>query len=105
MNDEERRKILVLIHQVSLREFQREFKFGIWDVRQKAVVEIQKSLCGGRKTENLIESTCFDLKISRVHVLCSNFSRKLGQNCVAYRFLAGTIVYANRGFSELNDCR
>ena len=38
-------------------------------------VEIQKTLCGGRKTENLIESTCFYLKISRVHVFCSNFSR------------------------------
>ena len=38
-------------------------------------VEIQKSLCGGRKIENLIESTCFHLKICQVHVFCSNFSR------------------------------
>ena len=77
MNDEERRKKLVMIHQASLREFQREFKFGIWDVRQKAVVEIHKSLCGGRKTENLIESTCFDLKISRVHMFCDDDRSKL----------------------------
>ena len=38
-------------------------------------VEIQKSLCGGRKTENLIKSTCFYLKISRVHVFFSKFSQ------------------------------
>ena len=34
----------------------------VW--KTKVVVEIQKSLCGGRKTENLIESACFHLKIS-----------------------------------------
>ena len=45
------------------------------DGRQKVAVKIQKSLCGGRKTENLIESTCFYLKISRFHVFCSIFSR------------------------------
>ena len=38
-------------------------------------VEIQKTLCGGRNTENLIESTRFYLKISQVHMFCSNFSR------------------------------
>ena len=38
-------------------------------------VEIQKLLCGGKKTENLIESTCFDLKNSQVYVFCSNFSQ------------------------------
>ena len=27
------------------------------------VAEIEKLLCGGRKTENLIESTCFYLKL------------------------------------------
>ena len=47
-------------------------------------VEIQKSLCGVRKTENLIESTCFYLKSSQFHafylktsifhVFCSNFN-------------------------------
>ena len=37
-------------------------------------VEIQKSLCGGKK-KNLIEPGCFYLKISRVHVFCSNFSQ------------------------------
>ena len=31
---------------------------------------VQKLLCGGRKTENLIEPMCFYLKISRVHVFC-----------------------------------
>ena len=38
-------------------------------------VEIQKTLCGGAKPENLTESTCFYLKFSRVYVFCSNFSR------------------------------
>ena len=38
-------------------------------------VEIQNSLCGGRKKENLIEFKCIYLKISRVHVFLSNFSR------------------------------
>ena len=38
-------------------------------------VEIQKLLCGSRKTENLIESECFNLKISRVHVFLSKISR------------------------------
>ena len=33
-----------------------------------------KSLCLGRKKENLIEPKCFYLKISRVHVFCLNFS-------------------------------
>ena len=43
-------------------------RIQIWDGKQKVAVEIQKSLCEGRKTENLIESTCFNLKNSRVHV-------------------------------------
>ena len=48
----------------------------IWDRRQKVAVEIQKTLCwGGRKTKNFVEPTYFNLKISRVHVFCSNFSR------------------------------
>ena len=38
-------------------------------------LEIQKILCGGRNIENLIESTCFYLKVIRVHVFCSNFIR------------------------------
>ena len=38
-------------------------------------VEIQKTLCGGRKTENLIESMCFYLKISGVRVFCLDLSR------------------------------
>ena len=39
------------------------------------VVEIHKLLCRGGKTENLIESTNFGLKISRVHMFCSSFSQ------------------------------
>ena len=31
-------------------------------------VEIQESLCEGIETDNLIESACFYLKISRVHM-------------------------------------
>ena len=38
-------------------------------------VEIQKSLCGVIKIDILIESKCFYLKISRVHVFCLNFSQ------------------------------
>ena len=72
-SDEEIRKELLLMHQASLHEFQREFKFGMEDI--KVAVEIQNSLCGGRKTENLIESVCFYLKVSRVHVFLSNFNQ------------------------------
>ena len=45
-------------------------RIKIWEM----VVEKQKTLCGGRKTDNLIEHTCFYLKISQVHVFYSNFS-------------------------------
>ena len=38
-------------------------------------LETHKSLCGGRKIENLIKSMCFHLRISRVHVFCLDFSR------------------------------
>ena len=41
--------------------------------KKKVAVYIQKLLLGGRK--KLIKSTCFYLKISQVHVFCSNFSR------------------------------
>ena len=51
----------------------------IWDGRQKMAVEIQKLLCGDRK-DNLIKSTCFFLKNSRVHIFCSDFS----QVCIFY---------------------
>ena len=57
----------------------------IWDGRKKLAVEIQKSLCRGLKADNLIESTCFYLKlvnstcfylkICQVHGFCLNFSR------------------------------
>ena len=43
--------------------------------KTKVAVEIQKSLCGSIKTDNLIESTCFHLKSSPFHVFSSNFSR------------------------------
>ena len=36
--------------------------------RQKVAVEIQKLLGGGRKTENLINHTCFNLNNSRFHL-------------------------------------
>ena len=77
-------------------------------------VEIPKTLCGGRKTENLIESTCFYLKISRVHVFnlkisrvnvfCLNFSR----SCMFCDDNHSKLVPEStrpRGFSDLNDCR
>ena len=38
-------------------------RIQIWDGRKKVAVKIQKSFCGGKKTENLIESTCFRLKL------------------------------------------
>ena len=62
-----------VFYKASLCEFSKIIQ--IWGGRQNVAVEIQKTLCGDRNTENLIESTCFYLKISRVHVFCSNFSR------------------------------
>ena len=47
----------------------------IWDGRQKVAVEIQKTLCEGRNKENLIESTCFYLRTSRVQVFFPNCSQ------------------------------
>ena len=44
------------------------------DGKQKFDVEIQKSLCVGRKIENLIASTSFYLKIIEVLVFYSSFS-------------------------------
>ena len=35
----------------------------IWDRRQKVVAELQKTLCGDRNKENLIDSTCLIYKI------------------------------------------
>ena len=40
----------------------------IWDGRKKVPVEIQKTPCEGRNTDNLIESTCCYLEISREDV-------------------------------------
>ena len=37
-------------------------------------VEIQKVICVGISTENLIDSMCFYLKFSQVNVSISNFS-------------------------------
>ena len=42
---------------------------------KKIVVEIQKTLCGGINTYNLMGSVCFYLKTIRVHLLWSNFSQ------------------------------
>ena len=64
----------------------------------------EKSLCGCIKTENLIESTCFHLKTSRVHVFCSNFSQVL-MFCDDNIFEISTRVYAAREFSEFYDCQ
>ena len=47
----------------------------IWDGRLKAALEINNLLYGDIKTYNLIKSTCFYLKISRVQVFCSKFSQ------------------------------
>ena len=47
----------------------------VWYGRQKMAVWIQKTLCGGRNTENLIDSTCFYLNISQIHVFCSDISQ------------------------------
>ena len=49
--------------------------YQIWDGRQKVAVEMQKSLCEDRKTENLSNSMCIKLKISRVHVFLSKVSQ------------------------------
>ena len=38
-------------------------------------VGIQKLLCVGRNTKNLVESTCFYLKVSQVNVSSSKFSQ------------------------------
>ena len=46
-------------------------RIKIRDRRKIVVAEIQKTLCGKRKSENLIESTFFELKFSQVHVFLS----------------------------------
>ena len=50
-------------------------RIKILDGGQQVMVEIQKTHCGGINTDNLINSTCFYLKISRVHMFCSKFSQ------------------------------
>ena len=55
--DAQRGKKLVLMHQASQCEFQRGFKFSMED--RKVAVEIEKSLFGGIKAEDLIEYTFF----------------------------------------------
>ena len=45
-----------------------------WDGRQKLAVEIQNFLCEGRKTDNLIDSTCFYLKF--IESACFVFEQK-----------------------------
>ena len=46
----------------------------IWDGRHTVLVDLQETICGGRNIENVIESTCFNLKSSQGHVFCSNLS-------------------------------
>ena len=38
------------------------------------VVDIQKTICGGINTANLINSVCFNKKIDRYHIFLSSFS-------------------------------
>ena len=52
---------LVMMHQASICISKR---IQIWNGRQIVVVEIQKTLCGGRNTVNLIEFTCFYLNLT-----------------------------------------
>ena len=73
MTNEERRQKLVLFF--TKRLYVNSKKIRICDGRQKVAVEIQKTRCGGRNTDNLIESTCFYLKMSLSHIFFSNFSR------------------------------
>ena len=63
-------------------------RIQIWDGRLRVAVEIRKSLCGGRKIENLIESACFQLKISRVRKLNGHHFREAGNEWIN----CGTIV-------------
>ena len=65
-------------------------------------VEIQKSLCGGRKTENLIESASFHLKISQFHVFCSDF-RQVHMFCNDNHSKLVPESTQPRGFYEMND--
>ena len=64
---------LVLVHQAYLCGFQIKFKFGReyknWQYKYR------RRFVGVRKTENLIESACFYLKISRFHMFCLYFSQ------------------------------
>ena len=39
-------------------------RIKIWYGRQNMVVEIHKTLCGGRNADHLIKSVCFHLKAS-----------------------------------------
>ena len=43
-------------------------RIQIWYGRQNMVVEIHKTLCGGRNTEKLINPRCFNLKFSQVRM-------------------------------------
>ena len=72
--NEERQKKLVLMHQESLCEFKNNL-YSRW--KKILVGGIQKTLYGGRNTDNLIESTWFYLKINWVHVFCDNDRSKL----------------------------
>ena len=49
-------------------------RIQIRDGRQIVVIGIQKTLCGDINSDSLFDSTCFNLKVSQVHVFCSKFS-------------------------------
>ena len=50
-------------------------RIQIRDGRQIVVIGIQKTLCGDINSDSLFVSTFLNLKVSQVHVFCSNFSQ------------------------------
>ena len=71
-----------------------------WYEGQIGTAEIQNTLCGGRNTENLIGSTSFYLKISRVNVF---FEFQSSTNVLRWQsFKHSTRLYAIQGFPSFN---
>ena len=66
-------------------------------------VGMQKTLLGGINADNLIESTCFYLKVSQVHVFCSNFGR-FRMFCSGDRSKVVSEFTQLGGVYALNDC-
>ena len=67
-------------------------------------VGIHNALCVSRNTDNLMESTYFYLKVSRVNVFSSNFSQ-VCMFCDDNRSKLVPAYMQPGGGSELNDCR